>query len=57
VRLREKKMAITDSRNSNNTLIGLALLFGIGMLAWLFTDLLDSRAGERVAAFGALWAE
>jgi hypothetical protein len=40
--------------NNDNTLIGLALFFGIGLLAWFFADLLDSKSGERVAAFGAV---
>jgi hypothetical protein len=40
--------------NNDNTLIGLALLFSIALLAWFFADLLDSKSGERVAAFGAV---
>ena len=43
---------MTDKRD--NTLLGLGLFFGIGLLAWFFADLLDSRAGERTAAFGAI---
>jgi hypothetical protein len=51
-----KKMAGRgmEERNNNNTLIGLALGFGVLLLAWFFADLLDSKAGERVAAFGAV---
>ena len=45
---------MTDGRDNNNTLIGLALFFGIGLVAWFFADLLDSRSGERAAAFGAV---
>jgi hypothetical protein len=45
---------MADCRNNNNTLIGLALLFSIGLFAWFFADLLDSKAGERVVAFGAV---
>lgn len=39
---------------NNNTLIGIALVLGVGLLAWFFVDLLDSKAGERAAAFGAV---
>jgi hypothetical protein len=42
------------SDDNNNTLIGLTLFFGMGLLAWFFADLLDSKSGERVAAFGAV---
>jgi hypothetical protein len=45
---------MADYRNNNNTLIGLELFFGIGLLAWFFADLLDSKAGARAAAFGAV---
>jgi hypothetical protein len=44
---------MADCRN-NNTLFVLALFFGIGLLAWFFADLLDSKAGERAAAFGGV---
>jgi hypothetical protein len=45
---------MADSQNNDNTLIGLALFFSVGLLAWFFADLLDSKAGERAAAFGAV---
>jgi hypothetical protein len=46
----------TDSRNNNNnnTLIGLTLGFAVLLLAWFIADLLDSKAGERVGALGAV---
>jgi hypothetical protein len=43
-----------DQEQNNNTLIGLTLGFGILLLAWFVADLLDSKAGERAAAFGAV---
>ena len=37
-----------------NLHIGLALFFGVLLIGWLVADLLDSKAGERVAALGAI---
>jgi hypothetical protein len=50
---------MAEDRNNNNTLIGLALIglalgFGVLLLAWFFAELLASNAGERAAAFGAV---
>jgi hypothetical protein len=48
-------LSVADNRETNNnTLIGLALFFGVGLMAWFFADVLDSKAGERAAAFGAV---
>jgi hypothetical protein len=46
---------MADNRETNNnTLIGLSLFFGVGLMALFFADMLDSKAGERAAAFGAV---
>jgi hypothetical protein len=39
---------------NNITLIGLGLGFGVLLLAWFFAALVDSKAGEQAAAFGAV---
>src|ERR1700677_2551438 len=49
----EIRRRMAEDRN-NNTVIGLALFFGVGLFAWFFADLMDSKAGERAAAFGAV---
>jgi hypothetical protein len=45
---------MVEDGSNNNTLIGLALGFGVLLLAWFFADLLDSNAGERAVALGAV---
>ena len=42
------------SDDRQNALSGVLIFVGLGMLAWFFADLLASKAGERVAAFGAV---
>jgi hypothetical protein len=44
----------TDGTANNNTLIGLALGFGVGLLAWFIAVLLDSKSGEQAGALGAV---
>src|SRR5665213_1477217 len=39
---------------NNNTLIGVTLVLGVGLLAWFVADVLGSTAGEQAAAFGAV---
>lgn len=43
-----------DEYRNNNMLIGLVLLFSIALTAWFFADLLEAKAGERIAAFGGV---
>jgi hypothetical protein len=43
------------SDDNNNTLKGLALGFGVLLLAWFITAMLDSKAAEQAAALGAVF--
>lgn len=53
-RLSRHRRPTNGGERNNNALIGVALFVGVGLFAWFFADLLDSKAGERAAAFGAV---
>jgi hypothetical protein len=40
--------------NRHNSIAGVSLLLGLGLLCWLWCDLLVATSGERVGAFGAI---